>query len=245
VLQGDRWTKLPFQVSGRCAKSNDPSTWTTFERALAAYRGGGFDGLEFMLGDGWAGLDVDHCYGDLDDHQWFLDQLLGYVDRSPSSKGCKVFGRSPRIGGQIDFAVYPPARTTWSSPRPFTVTGHGHGDPTVDITAFLNDWFPAKPTAPPSTREGYALADTFNDYDLAMQMFGADNGDKALALWRGDLSAHGGDHSRADLALITILAFWTNYNLDRVDRMFQQSGLMRDKWNTGSYRTATLGKVAQ
>jgi primase-polymerase (primpol)-like protein len=72
---------------------------------------------------------------------------------------------------------------------------------------------------------------------------GADNGDKFLALWRGDTSIHGGDHSRADQALVSMLAFWTNYDAARVDRLFRQSGLMRDKWHADSYRRATLRKA--
>lgn len=39
------------------------------------------------------------------------------------------------------------------------------------------------------------------------------------------------DHSRADAALLQHLAFWTGCDADRMDRLFRQSGLMRDKWD--------------
>jgi putative DNA primase/helicase len=242
-LQGERPTKIPYQVSGRHAKSNDPATWTTFDAAYATYLRGGYDGIEFMLGGGWGGIDVDHTADA--DAQWFLDKCPGYVERSPSGKGYKVFGRSERIGGQVDFAKSPPAFTTWTSARPFTVTGHGVGDPTADLTAFINDWFPANPVFAKSSGDGFLLAAMFDDHDLAMQMFGADNGDKIWALWCGDLSAHGGDHSRADLALCRHLAFWCNYDMERVERMFAQSKLFREKRWDKTYRTATLAKAAQ
>jgi primase-polymerase (primpol)-like protein len=76
-------------------------------------------------------------------------------------------------------------------------------------------------------------------------MIGNDtNGDDVLALWRGDTSAYGHDHSRADMALLCHLAFWTNYNAERVDRLFRQSGLMRPHWEkSASYRRASLGKA--
>src|SRR5438132_13611501 len=54
---GGKWDKPPFQTNGRPAKSNDPTTWTTFAEAEAAFRRGGFDGLGVMLGDGFAGID--------------------------------------------------------------------------------------------------------------------------------------------------------------------------------------------
>ena len=241
-LQGERWTKRPLRVSGRYAKSNDPDTWTDFDRALWVYERSRdqYAGLGFMLGDGWGGIDVD----DANACEPFVQSLPGYMERSPSGTGFKAFGHSTRIGGQANFATVPPTFTTWVKPRFFTVTGQGSGDPSIDITAFVERYFPV-PVHTPSEHEGYALASTLSDYDLAIQMFGADNGDKALALWRGDLSAYDNDHSRADLALVTILAFWCNYDMDRVDRMFRESALMRDKWNSGSYRSATFAKVSQ
>jgi putative DNA primase/helicase len=62
---------------------------------------------------------------------------------------------------------------------------------------------------------------------------------------RGDLSDYGDDHSRADQALVNILLYWCEGDLAQVDRLFRQTGLMRDKWNVESYRRATLGKAAQ
>jgi len=71
----------------------------------------------------------------------------------------------------------------------------------------------------------------------------ADGTTEILALWQGDTSAYGGDHSRADQALVTHLAWWTNYDAERIDRLFRQSGLYRPKWNHASYRRATIGKA--
>lgn len=48
-----RWTKILCTPVGRYAKSNDASTWTTFEDALVASTR--FDGVGFCLGNGWAG----------------------------------------------------------------------------------------------------------------------------------------------------------------------------------------------
>lgn len=57
-LRAGRWAKILCTVAGYRAKSNDPATWTTFADALGAYQQGGFDRVGFVLGDGWAGIDV-------------------------------------------------------------------------------------------------------------------------------------------------------------------------------------------
>ena len=242
-----RWTKMQYRPSGAPAKSNDPSTWYCFADALAAYRATRFDGISFALGDHWAGIDVDNYLCHLTASYPILQLVDGYRERSPGGTGIKIIGRSPRIGGEVKFdleALKPPAFTTWVGSRFFTITGQGSvGDPTADISTFINARFPVAIT-PGSTREGYRDATATSDDDLLLQMVGTDIvGDKILKLWQGDLSAYDGDHSRADPALCCHLAFWTNYDPDRIDRLFRQSGLMRPKWNTDSYRYATLGKA--
>ena len=57
------WTKPPYQccLPRRSAKSNDPSTWGTYEEALAALSAGLGDGIGFMLLDSEvAAADLDH-----------------------------------------------------------------------------------------------------------------------------------------------------------------------------------------
>lgn len=63
------------------------------------------------------------------------------------------------------------------------------------------------------------------------------NGAQFSRLWAGD---HDGDHSAADQALCNLLAFWTGKDPDRMDRLFRQSGLYRDKWDRDSYRESTI-----
>lgn len=60
------------------------------------------------------------------------------------------------------------------------------------------------------------------------------------ALWRGEMSKYNDDHSVADMALCSELAFWFGRDENRIDSAFRQSGLMRDKWNRDDYRQRTL-----
>ena len=50
VWTGKKWDKPPLQPNGAHARSNAPSTWTTFGRAKAAYEAGGFTGIGFVPG---------------------------------------------------------------------------------------------------------------------------------------------------------------------------------------------------
>lgn len=40
-----------------------------------------------------------------------------------------------------------------------------------------------------------------------------------------------------------MLAFWCGGDTDQMDRLFRESGLMREKWDREDYRTATLDKA--
>ena len=49
---GGRETKIPYcPLTGRKAKSNDASTWSSMRRAAARVEAGGFNGIGFMLSD--------------------------------------------------------------------------------------------------------------------------------------------------------------------------------------------------
>src|SRR5215472_2242510 len=62
-----KWDKPPLQTNGRFAAVDDPTTWCSFEEALAAFQSGQFDGIGFVLGhvpeEGvtYAGFDADSC----------------------------------------------------------------------------------------------------------------------------------------------------------------------------------------
>ena len=243
--KGERWSKVPFQPCKLAAKANDPSTWSTFAEAVAALRD--FDGIGFALSDGWSGIDLDHCPPD----EPLLTQLPCYVERSPSGTGYKAIGRSARVGGEIHFERH--THTPWTRARYFAITGHGVGDPAVDITAIIDQWFPIQGTravlgaVPTYIRvgdtRGTELIERYTDDQVVERVLGSVQADRFLKLCRGDVSDYGGDHSRADQALCSILIYWSNGDVDQVDRLFRQSGLMRDKWNVRSYREATLRKA--
>lgn len=132
-------TKLPAQADGSMAKSNDPATWTTFDKARAAYGAGGFTGLGFVFAedDPFYGIDLDGCRdpetGTVAD--WAREIVLDfatYAEVSPSRTGVKLFcrGEPPVVGGKKRLLTSvsrlsdkTPAVEVYSRLRYFAVTG--------------------------------------------------------------------------------------------------------------------------
>jgi primase-polymerase (primpol)-like protein len=80
------------------------------------------------------------------------------------------------------------------------------------------------------------------DERLIRLAFSGKNGRTFWALWTGDDTLYKSP-SEADLALCRILAFYTGCDVARIDRLFQQSGLMREKWERADYRERTIAKA--
>ncbi len=78
-----------------------------------------------------------------------------------------------------------------------------------------------------------------DDAELLRRARASANGEKFANLWDGDTSDYAnGDNegrSEADLALCSLIAFWTGPDEDRIDGLFRQSGLMRPKWDERHY----------
>lgn len=89
-------TKIPYNPNKpkSRAKSNDASTWSTFQTAKALE---GFDGIGFMFSadDPYCGIDLDHCR-DPESGEWtnWADKILrrfaSYTEISPSGDGLHI-----------------------------------------------------------------------------------------------------------------------------------------------------------
>ena len=78
--------------------------------------------------------------------------------------------------------------------------------------------------------------------ELLKKAKNAENGEKFRRLWIGDTSGYP-SHSEADLALAGLLAFWTGGDRRRIDRLFRESELYREKWDRDGYRERTIDKA--
>jgi len=92
---------------------------------------------------------------------------------------------------------------------------------------------------PPKTHTTLSVSDK----TLLEVLFRGKNGREYERLWNGDLSVKGGNQSSCDQYLCDGLAWVTGKDMARMDQLFRQSGLMRDKWNRDDYRKSTLEKA--
>jgi hypothetical protein len=88
------------------------------------------------------------------------------------------------------------------------------------------------------------------DSELLRRAMGSKSGDTIQGLLDGDSSLWSGRDSRypsqseADMGLCFFLGFWTGGDPERMDRLFRDSGLMREKWDRRHYGNgATYGAV--
>jgi len=236
-------TKVPVNpTSGNYASATDPSTWTDFETAHTFTETGDAAGLGFVFTDDdpFVGIDLDDCRvpeteTTLDWAENIVETLDSYTEISPSGTGYHVIVRGNLPGDRNrkgDVELYETARF-------FTVTGdHVEGTPTeireredALETVHAEHVAPDDETADSenerSTQEGSV---DIGDEQLLSKARNAKNGEKFARLWRGNTSGYE-SQSEADMALCSLLAFWTGGDHDRIDRLFRESGLMREKWD--------------
>lgn len=255
-----RWTKLPRNArTGYKGDSTDPETWSTFAEALAAYLHGEWDGIGFALGDGFAGVDLDDAIdpttGAL--KPWAarsVAELDSYTEISPSGTGTKTFLFARLLGDWKKVEHEDGAVEVYDSGRYFTVTGHRLPDTPLTVNdrqaqldSFYTRVFAAKAkkkeekkTRPPdggaeaANGNGHYAGTGLSDDQILTIACRAKNGAAIRALYNGDTSAHGGDESRADGALVYHFAFYTK-DVAQLDRLCRGSQLYRDKWDEVHY----------
>ena len=253
VRNGSKPTKVPRQAADptKGASVTAPSTWTSFDEAVAARdraeKAGGW-GLGFVLGDGWAGVDLDACR-DLETGviepwaQSIIDAINSYTEVSPSGTGIHLYVTAPGLPGDRRRKG---GIEMYDGSRYFTVTGaHLPGTPTTieertdALAVVYRDVFGDDDRDDDGHLEHHDHVG-LDDVELLDRARDAKDGARFSSLYdRGDSSAYG-SRSEADLALSNSLAFWTGCDGDRMDRLFRASALMRPKW-TSPRKNSTYG----
>jgi primase-polymerase (primpol)-like protein len=266
-------TKVPVNpATGNYASATDSETWADFatarEHATASANGVGF---VFTEDDPLVGVDLDDCRdpddGSLTD--WakdIVERVDSFTEVSPSGTGLHVLVKGELPEGRNrhgDVELYDDARF-------FTVTGdHESGTPetvearqdaleavhaeyvaqdeATDATDDQDDSAGAeraadtqteRSTGPPEQSQGNDLSDDA----LLERARNASNSEKFQRLWRGNTAGYP-SQSEADMALCSLLAFWTGGDPEQIDRLFRDSALMRPKWDEQHFADgATYGE---
>ena len=260
--------KLPLNPKdGTKAKANDASTWGTYDEAVRyAFQNGlvgNTGGIGFEFAGGYAGIDLDDVVLAGGMLKPFAEEVVrmmdSYTEFSPSGKGLHIlfklttplskFG-TRRRNDELGIEMY-------DSGRYFTITGQVYGEAKsiaerTQTAREIYDKYLAV-SEHKVVNEGVMrlserlISERVDERELLERMFNSQHGAEIRALFSGDTSSYDDDESRADLALCSYLAFWTNNDLVRMDAMFRQSGLMRRKWDekrgAQTYGQMTISKA--
>lgn len=248
-------TKIPYvaRPGGGKASVTNPADWVTFDEAVRAplsskepvdptvpLEQSGYSGLGFVFtaDDPYTGIDLDDTQGNVEAYERqfkVFREFDSYSELSPSEKGMHIFIKGQIPGGKGRRRAF---IELYSQERFFTMTGNVQRNvPIAERQELLNILF--EQMGPPVKEYAHVQdqAQTETDEEIIAQARRALNGDKFSALFDGDWISHypgdgSGDQSRADFALIDILAYYSN-NQAQVTRLFLQSQLgQRDKART-------------
>lgn len=246
--------KVPINaLTGGGAMSNNPSTWCDFDTAVRASEK--HSGIGFMFGGcPYFGVDIDGKEEELEAYQRgengniiseFISTLQSYTEISQSGKGIHIIcrGKLPKRGrrkGSVEM---------YEDGRFFVMTGNscseyaGISDCTESIKPLHEKYIGGGREPQAKVRPAVSLSSAD---DIVKAAAGAKNGGKFVALYGGDTAGYTSS-SEADMALCSILAFWTGCDASKMDVIFRSSGLMREKWDrpqSGStYGALTIQKA--
>lgn len=255
-------TKVPTDAkTGQLAESDNPDTWSTFECAVSYYdnhkdKVNGI-GFFFSENDPYTGIDLDKCIvnGSLTEKaQAILKKFSSYTEKSVSGSGVHIIIRGVKPGDKCRANVQSWCNHVeiYDKLRYFVMTGnvlagyHTIKSRQKELTEFYNELFPPKMSKDPQKQQGHRPEPNLNlsDQELINQAIKAKDGAKFTALWEGDITGYD-SQSEADLALCCLLAFWTGGDRERIDRLFRQSGLYRDKWDREDYAERTVNAALE
>jgi hypothetical protein len=237
-------TKVPKQPNGYNASLLNPAhlhTYAELEPHIARFSGVGL-ALGKIDGVSVWGVDFDKCCDAASgkftpESRKIVIALDSYGEYSPSGEGCHVLGLGDLPGdGKPIVRPFPGCKQIEIKGRGyyFTFTARRLSKTPADLmnrqqqlTALCQ-----RVLAAPQSKLTVTVP--------------VDEEERFGKLMAGDLSDYGGDHSRADLALCSILGRRFNNDVFKIDEEFRKSGLYREKWEDRSdYRSATILKAVK
>ena len=221
------------------ARSNDPSTWSTFLTAMKALRNPRLhiDGLAFVLTEGYVFIDTDHS---IDDEgkinqisKELLERLPGtYAERSCSGHGIHIISkgmmpeRARKRNDSLGIEMY-------ETKRFLCMTGDiidGRSEIKELDSEIKRISKEIVGIAPPKVMLP-RTAPTMGDKEIIEKIRKSGQRAKFERLYSGDVSGYP-SASNADFAMARILAFWTQ-DARQIESIMRSSGLVREKWDHG------------
>lgn len=246
AIKNKRFTKVPYQINGKHASTVDPSTWVTFEEAEAAANDPkkGFSGIGFTISKHTPLLciDLDHCLNEegqikRDDFHILHEAADTYAEISPSGDGLHIIfaldEHFPLVANKKTFEDGT-AFECYTESRYFTYTGKPFGTETpvrkisieeADEILRMVGYPWGKKEEKVEKIDATRINVDLSDQVILDKMFASKGGSAIEKLYSGDISKYNDDHSAADSALVTHLAFWTQKNVEQTKRIWLSSPL--------------------
>lgn len=245
VTPGTATDKAPYGADGKRASSTDPATWMDFDTACnLATEWRGLIGFVLSASDPFACIDLDvkdeTTADDMARFNSILTSFASYSELSRSGRGMHIWVR-----GNIGPGCKRGGVEVYSQERFIICTGNVHIDGPVEdrqelLANMVTQMRPADYTAEP-------LADApekDDDTTLIERAKGAANGEKFLMLTSGHWQGRYSSQSEADMALMSIIAFYSPNN-EQCRRIFRGTELgKREKANKDDrYLNLTLEPI--
>ena len=266
-MEDGKTTKRPYNaLNGAMARVNDEKTWTRFNLALQGCVKYNCDGIGFILGNGIFGIDLDNHEDKNGERPMteeefktfskeFIEKVDSYTELSQSGHGIHIIG-----SGQLpEGARRKGCVEMYDSGRFFAFTGNAIKNIPINFRENEVKELWKKYVYTPKNENSlanqhqyrrplYSAQLKLSDEEVIESAMNSKNGGDFYRYYHdGDISQDGNDHSKADMAFCNLLAFWCNGDRDQMDRIFRNSGLMRDKWDrmTGAqtYGDLTIDKA--
>ena len=248
IIQRDgKNTKLPLMPNGKPAKSNDKMTWNSYEDCIAALNRNIGDGLGFMLGDGYIGIDIDKVSDDIiaysmDYHARsmtadFLRGISTYAEISPSKTGLHFIGKGEVPGERKRYKNL----EIYDKDRFFTITGNIIKDrdrnKIVNIDSELSPlyekYMPKINVINSENKRNQITTFLKDDQDILEKLFDRGyfsyTGEDLRKIYYGNYESYFNSQSEADFFMLGRLIYYTS-DTQKAIFLMENSGLKREKW---------------
>lgn len=231
------------------AKANDSGTWASFDKAINYAIQNNCQGVAFALQKNldFCCIDLDGCIGEdgkINDGARTVLKEFGntYCEKSISGKGLHVFckGKLPEnfIQRNEIIEMYNDVRFISMTGMKLKYSENKLNE--INSLSEINKKYLGERPNVEIPKPNYATLEKDEQFIIDKLKGNV----KYNALLSGDFSAFGNDHSKADISLCMGIAFYTR-DKSKIDNIFRQSGLYREKWDKGNYGNITIEKAMQ
>lgn len=247
IQRNGKNTKLPLMPNGKPAKSNDKTTWNSYEDCIASLNRNIGDGLGFMLGDGYIGIDIDKVRDDImaysmDYHASsmtadFLRGISTYAEISPSKTGLHFLGMGEVQGERKRYKNL----EIYDKDRFFTVTGNVIKDRdrnkaiNIDneLKPLYEKYMPKINVINSENKRNQIVTLYKEDQDIVEKLFDRGyfsyTGEDLRRIYYGNYESYFNSQSEADFFMLQRLIYYTS-DTEKAISLMEKSGLKREKW---------------